>query len=54
MPFYRPVHTGPLAKLVPYFCAAALRVVRILSRDFFTLELLNFVSARVKEFDRGK
>jgi hypothetical protein len=24
MPFYRPVHTGPLAELVSYFFAAAL------------------------------
>jgi hypothetical protein len=28
MPFYRPVHTGPLAELVSYFFAAALVAVR--------------------------
>jgi hypothetical protein len=27
MPFYRPVHTGPLAELVSYFFAAALGLI---------------------------
>jgi hypothetical protein len=48
MPFYRPVHTGPLAKLVSYFFAADLAVVAKCEQRNRNFELLrNLVQSRV-------
>jgi hypothetical protein len=44
MPFYRPVHTGPLAELVSYFFAAALASGLTLASHL--TQLLIFTAAR--------
>ena len=41
-PFYRPVHTGPLAELVSYFFAATVALSTMMTPDYIeTIQRLN-------------